>query len=90
MATRFSRSASRHGIAAIRSRFVVDNCSCPLYPPDDGDEDLVVFLGPDARGIPLEVIAIELADGDLLVIHAMKLRERFQSDYVRVMRCQER
>lgn len=89
MAIRFSRSASRHAIAADRARFVVDNCSCPLFPPGHGDRDLVVFLGPDARGVPLEVIAVELDDGDLLVIHAMKLRERFRNDYARVMRCLE-
>jgi hypothetical protein len=49
-----------------------------------------MFLGPDARGVPLEVVGLELADGDLLVIHAMLLRERFREEYARVMRGQER
>jgi hypothetical protein len=52
------------------------------------EEDLVVFLGPDKRGVPLEVIAVELADGDLLVIHAMKLRRKYLDDYAKVMECQ--
>ena len=36
---------------------------------------------------PLEVVGLELADGDLLVIHAMKLRRAYREDYVRVMEC---
>jgi hypothetical protein len=82
----FRRSASKHGIdqARIRRR-------CPLYPPEPtpDDHDLVLFLGPDQSGVPLEVVAVELADGDLLVIHAMRMRPRYADDYVRVMRCHE-
>jgi hypothetical protein len=29
------------------------------------------YVGPDDRGLELEVIAVELDNGDLLVIHAM-------------------
>jgi hypothetical protein len=88
MAIRFHSSASRHGISHDRSGYVIEHCACPLYSDEPDEEDLVVFLGPDQRGIPLEVIAIELADGDLLVIHAMKLRRKYLKDYVRVMECQ--
>jgi len=37
-----------------------------------------LYLGPDDRGLELEVITVELETGDLLVIHAMPtaLRER--------------
>lgn len=47
MAIRYSRSATRHGVIHERSRDAVENCACPLYSSDPGDEDLVVFLGPD-------------------------------------------
>jgi hypothetical protein len=87
MAIRFRRSAFRHGISRVRVQYVVEHCACPLYPPPDEDE-LVVFLGTDQDGVPLEVIGVELADGDLLVIHAMKLRARYRADFVRVMECQ--
>lgn len=30
-----------------------------------------LYVGPDERGVALEVIAVELDSGDLLVIHAM-------------------
>jgi hypothetical protein len=68
---------------------VVSACSCPLHPadPEAGSEDLILFLGPDQRGTPLEVVAVELADGDLLVIHAMRMRAAYADDYERVMRC---
>jgi len=69
----------------------VRTCSCPSYPTDpDGEQhDLVLFLGPDQHGVPLEVVAVELADGDLLVIHAMRMRAIYENDYARVMRCRE-
>ena len=65
-------------------------CVCPLYSDDPGDEDLVIFLGPDAEGVPLEVMGIELADDQLLVIHAMKLRRKYRDAYRRVMECRGR
>jgi hypothetical protein len=93
MQIRFARSASRHGISHERSRFVVERCSCPLYSSDPDDADLIVFLGPDRRGVALEVVALEVvarnvADGAVLVIHAMKLRRAYRADYARVMACQ--
>jgi len=90
MAITFATSASKHRINSDRARYVIENCACPLYPPpnaDSGDEDLVVFLGPDDRGVPLEVVAVELANGDFLVIHAMRLRRKYAADYARVMEC---
>ena len=41
----------------------------------------VIYLGDDARGIALEVMAVELESGDLLVIHAMRLREKYRREY---------
>jgi hypothetical protein len=32
-------------------------------------------------GVQLEVMAVELDDGSLLVIHAMPLRERYREQY---------
>jgi len=90
MAIRFSRSAARHGISRARAQYVVEACPCPLYPPPEADgldQEVVVFLWPDAGGVPLEVVGLELADGDLLVIHAMKLRKAYFEDYARVLEC---
>ena len=51
--------------------------------------DVVIFLGPDEHDVPLEVMGIELADGDLLVIHAMRLRQKYRDAFERVMECHE-
>lgn len=40
-----------------------------------------MFLGDDADGVALEVMAVELEDGDLYVIHAMGLREQYRPQY---------
>lgn len=69
---------------------MVEHGSCPLYSSDPDEVDLVVFLGPDAHGVPLEVIGVDFADGRLLVIHAMRLRPSYREAYERVMRCQGR
>lgn len=53
-------------------------------PPADSAEGVsprLVFLGDDADGIALEVMAVELDDGSLLVIHAMALRDRYREQY---------
>jgi hypothetical protein len=70
---------------------VVERCPCPLYPSDvgEGERDLVMFLGPDQRGVPLEVAAIQTQDGELLVIQAMRLRSSYAETYASVMRCPE-
>lgn len=48
----------------------------PERVPPDGDlDDRLLWVGPDDRGIVLEVIAVELPDY-LLVIHAMPVALR--------------
>lgn len=88
MALIFRRSAARHGISRERVTFVISTCPCPLSVPDDDPDriDRVVFLGPDAGGVPLEVVGIELDNGDLVVIHAMRMRRRYERAHAQVMR----
>lgn len=53
-------------------------------PPGDapvGADPRFVFLGDDAMGIALEVMAVGVEDESLLVIHAMLLRDRYQQQY---------
>ncbi|MFN2569242.1 MAG: hypothetical protein ABR564_06540 [Candidatus Dormibacteria bacterium] len=45
------------------------------------DDDLVMFLGDDWHGVPLEVGAFEWDNGDLLVVHAMKLRRKYRREH---------
>ena len=57
----------------------------PLDEPQEDGNDLVLYLGDDWRGALLEVMGIELESGDLLVIHAMPLRDKYGDDYARVI-----
>ncbi|MGH2907562.1 MAG: hypothetical protein ACRDKI_12445 [Solirubrobacterales bacterium] len=41
----------------------------------------LLFLGDDADGNAVEVIAVVLSQDDLLVIHAMPLRNKFRERY---------
>lgn len=36
-----------------------------------------MFLGPDPNGVMLEIVAVEIEHG-LLIIHAMKMRPRYR------------
>jgi hypothetical protein len=44
----------------------------------------LVYLGDGVDGRPLEVMAVELPTGELLVIHAMPLRSKYRSQYEEV------
>jgi hypothetical protein len=79
-----ARSAFRHGISRERIGYVVEHCGLWLEEPQEGGADLVVLLGDDWRGVPLEVVAVEQAGGDLLVIHAMRLRAKYAAAYAEV------
>jgi len=54
-------------------------------PPPQGDVGVLdlrlVYLGDDADGRPLEVMAVETAGDELLVIHAMPLRDKYKPQY---------
>jgi hypothetical protein len=83
---KWARSATKHLISRARSRYVIEHCglrfeqSPPVGAPGGADPRLV-YLGDDAQGVALEVMAIELEDGSLLFIHAMPLRDRYREQY---------
>lgn len=86
MDLRWVRSATKHRIARERSRYVIEHCGLRFeqQPPAGapaGAEPRLVYLGDDADGVSLEVMAIELEGGSLLVIHAMALRDRYREQY---------
>ncbi len=85
MALHFTRSALRHGISLKRSRYVIEHCASPIYSPDSDVTDVILFLGLDDRGVPLEVVAMEVGGGNLLVFHAMRLRDRYVEQHKRLM-----
>jgi hypothetical protein len=41
----------------------------------------MVYLGEDAHGQVLEVMAVEVENHEMLVIHAMPLRDKYKRKY---------
>jgi len=86
---KWARAATKHRISRERSRYVIEHCGLRFEeePPVDapaGASTRLVFLGDDVQGTALEVMAVELEDGSLLVIHAMPLRDRYRKQYEEV------
>lgn len=86
MNLRWARAATKHRISRERSRYVIEYCGLRFEqdPPADAPESAssrLVFLGDDEEGIALEVMAVELEDDALFVIHAMPLRDRYRKQY---------
>lgn len=82
MDIRFSRSARRHRIGAERVRAAIEDAGEPEHIPaaKPGERDTLLWIGRDARGVELEIIAIEIESGTLLVIHAMPTHYRRRRD----------
>lgn len=82
----WARSATKHRISRERSRYVIEHCGLrfeqePSASAPAGASSRLVFLGDDTDGIALEVMAVELDDENLLVIHAMLLRDLYRKQY---------
>ena len=79
----WARSATKHRVARDRSRFVIDHCGrrYRIPPPLGSVDDRWLYLGDDAGGVALEVMAVELSATTLLVIHAMPMREKYRQLY---------
>jgi hypothetical protein len=86
----WARSATKHRVSRERSLHVVRHAGICRRESEYADEwygdPRFLLLGPDADGVPLEVIAVAPEDGSLMVIHAMPLRERWQGWYVEASR----
>jgi hypothetical protein len=81
MQIRWAKSAGKHRISRARSRHVVRTAETIIREPAPEDspleDDRIVFLRPDPNGVMLEVVAIEIEYG-LLIIHAMKMRSQYR------------
>jgi len=83
---RYARPARKHGIARPCIQHVIEHCGLRFEQPASagspaGSTARLVYLGDDDAGIALEVMAVELASDDLLVIHAMPLRDKYRAQY---------
>lgn len=89
---KWTRAATKHRITRERSRHVIEHCGLwfwrrgPRSRFSGGEDDRAMLFGDDAEGVPLEVFVVEGAEGALLVIHAMDLRDRHRWLYEEAMR----
>ncbi len=67
-------SARRHGITDDDIRHAMDN-ALAVGEQDDGK---VLYLGADRAGNLREVVAVVRDDGSELVIHAMRMRAKYE------------
>ena len=68
------RSARRHGIAYEDITHAVEH-ALAVGEQDDG---MVLYLGPDRAANMLEVVAVAREDGSEVVIHAMRMRAKYE------------
>lgn len=82
----WARSATKHGISRERSAHVVRTADTIIRQPapdaSPAADERLVFLGPDETGTVLEVVAIEMPQRGLLIIHAMPMRPKY-SEYLK-------
>lgn len=67
---RFARSARKHRVGKAHAMHVINNNTPRDVPAADDFDARKVWLGPDDRGVDLEIVAVVLPD-ELLIIHVM-------------------
>ncbi|MGE3449458.1 MAG: toxin [Microbacteriaceae bacterium] len=68
------QSARRHGIEDEDILHAVEHA----LAVGEQDDAKVLYLGPDRAGNLLEVIAVAREDGSEVVIHAMRVRSKYE------------
>lgn len=89
MRLRFADSATKHGITHDQSRHVIEHAGRRWIQPSPAGGvpgDRLVYLGDDQAGNALEIMAVELEGGWLLVIHALPMRSKYRPQYRQAMR----
>jgi hypothetical protein len=70
MRVRFSQSARRHRIGKAHALHVMNTSEPEVIPADETTNERRLWIGPDDRGLDLEIVAV-VAPDYLLVIHVM-------------------
>lgn len=85
MVIEFAQSARRHRVGRARARQAMASALVMAVIPDElGRQERIVFLGRDDSGRLLEVMAVPI-EGGLLVIHVMDLRPKWRGRYQRAL-----
>jgi hypothetical protein len=88
---RFAKSASRHGVTPDRIECVIRHCGLAFDVPPPSNSpyrsDRTLYLGDDAAGVALEILAVTMENGDILVFHAKRAEARYRQQYEEALRC---
>jgi hypothetical protein len=72
------RAARKHGIADDDIHHAVKQAVAGYaLEQGDGEPRRTLLLGPDRAGNLLEIVVLELDDGDRIAIHAMRMRPSY-------------
>jgi uncharacterized DUF497 family protein len=80
-------SAERHGVSPTDSAYVIEHAGLCFEQEERYEqfEPRLFFFGKDSAGKGLEVVAIELRDQGLRVIHAKTMERPFGPDYIEAL-----
>ncbi|MEJ7834403.1 MAG: hypothetical protein WKF79_15930 [Nocardioides sp.] len=70
MKLKFTRSSRRHRIGRAHTLFVINNVEPSISINDRGEQEYH-WLGMDDRDVSLEIAAVVVEDGVMLVLHVM-------------------
>lgn len=76
---RVSKSALKHGIRKREIEHAVEQAIGIFNLDQTSEPRKVLLIGPGYGGNLLEIIGFTQPNGDLIVIHAMKMRKKFNS-----------
>lgn len=73
--TKFTRGSRKHRIGRAHVKHVMATADPIVIPAEGEDDERLVWIGEDARGCELEIVAVNLTEV-LLVIHVMPTHYR--------------
>jgi hypothetical protein len=83
----WARSATRHRVSRARSLWIIQHAGiCFERGVGSHGDRILSFFGDDQDECPLEVAAAVSSTEKLTVIHAMELREKFETEYMEALR----
>jgi hypothetical protein len=72
---KFTRGSRKHRIGKAHATYVIETVEPMVIPATDTADEKIAWIGPDDRGVELEIVALALPDY-WLVIHVMPTQYR--------------
>lgn len=69
-------SARRHGVAAEDALHALRNAVREY--PNQGTYELTITVGPARNGVTMLEVGFDTADGQIVIVHAMKARPKYR------------